>query len=31
MDAKVLTGSRSPEDAADKVGDGFRKLLKDYK
>jgi arabinogalactan oligomer / maltooligosaccharide transport system substrate-binding protein len=30
MDA-VLTGSRSPEDAADKVGDGFRKVLKDYK
>lgn len=30
MDA-VLTGSRSPEDAADKVGDEFRKLLKDYK
>ncbi|WP_189038666.1 extracellular solute-binding protein [Streptomyces daqingensis] len=30
MDA-VLTGSRSPEAAAGKVGDGFRKLLKDYK
>ena len=30
MDA-VLTGSRSPDAAADKVGDGFRKLLKDYR
>ncbi|OEU88160.1 sugar ABC transporter substrate-binding protein [Streptomyces abyssalis] len=28
MDA-VLTGGRSPEEAADKVGDDFRKLLKD--
>jgi arabinogalactan oligomer/maltooligosaccharide transport system substrate-binding protein len=25
----VLTGSREPEAAADKVGEDFRKLLKD--
>ncbi|QPP09156.1 extracellular solute-binding protein [Streptomyces bathyalis] len=30
MDA-VLAGDRSPEEAADKTGEGFRKLLKDYK
>lgn len=30
MDA-VLTGSRGPKEAADKTGEGFRKLLKDYK
>ncbi|SCK56098.1 extracellular solute-binding protein [Streptomyces sp. WMMB 322] len=30
MDA-VLTGSRGPKDAADKIGEGFRKVLKDYK
>lgn len=30
MDA-VLTGSRSPQEAADKTGESFRKLLKDYK